>query len=173
MKDEIRKRILSQRKALCADEIKTISEKICTKVMSLPEYKKAKSIMVYMSCRGEVATDLIIEDAKRCGKRIYAPVTVSATQMVAAEYTGELKKGRFGISEPTGEEIDPDKLDFIIVPGVAFDKNGNRIGYGAGYYDRFLMNTGAYTVGLAYNFQIIDNIFAEQTDVKLQAVISE
>ena len=173
MKDEIRTRVLSQRAELCADEIQRLSDKICTKVFNLPEYKNAKKIMVYMSCRGEVMTDKIIADALSSGKRIYAPVTISAADMVVAEYTGSLKKGRFGIKEPLGEEISPEELDLVIVPGVAFDRRGNRIGYGAGYYDRFLLKTKAYTVGLAYGFQIVEDTFPQETDVKLQAIISE
>lgn len=172
MKDEIRKKALSLRNALSGSDRRVRSQIICQKLIDTREYKNAKNIMLYMSFKSEVETDFLLAKAILDGKNVCLPKVISDTEMIAVSYTGETEKGRWSIDEPVGETVNPENIDMLVVPGAAFDKEGNRIGYGKGYYDRFLQNTHGYTVGLAFDFQVFDNIPAEKTDVKIQSVIT-
>lgn len=173
MKNEIRKRILSERQALSADEVRERSEIICRKVIESAEYKNAESIMVYFPIKGEVQTDIIISDAIRAGKVIYAP-RVCGCIIYPVKYEGadKMTRGRFGISEPSGEEF-KGEIDLVIVPALAFDKNGVRLGFGKGYYDKFLKDKKCIRMGLAYGFQIVDELPADSHDIPMNLLIHD
>ncbi len=151
------------------------SKKACENILSMTEYKKARCVLVYMSCFGEVLTKSIIEDAKKEGKKVLVPITDVKTNTLRISYLeGEMKKGAYGIPEPENEkEASLSEIDFIVVPGICFDKNGNRIGFGKGYYDRLLKETKAFKAGLCYDFQIADNIDADEFDIKMDAIVTE
>lgn len=151
------------------------SKKACELLMGMEEYKRAKCVCVYMSAFGEADTSYIIDDLKKRGKKIVVPITDTASNTLSLSYLeGELKKGAYGISEP--DKIIPasfDIPDFIVVPGICFDKNGGRIGFGKGYYDRFLTEAKGFKAGLCYSFQIADKIDCEPHDIAMDAVICE
>lgn len=154
------------------------SEKIANNLFSLSEYKNAENIMVYFSANGEVLTDEIIERAKKDGKRLFAPVVCDNFEMEAVEFkdNGDLSVGSYNITEPKGDKkISPEGLDLIIVPGVVFGKNMHRLGYGRGYYDRFLKKIGKNTIkaGISFSENIILNVTPGEFDVPLDMIICE
>ncbi len=156
-------------------EKQSASIKACNHLINTEEYKKAKCVCVYMSAFGEVDTSYIIFDCLKKGKRILLPVTnIETTTLSLAEFNGEFKKGAYGINEPeTVISAGFDEPDFIVVPGICFDKRGNRIGFGKGYYDRLLAETKEFKAGLCYDFQVIETIDSDIHDIKMDAIITE
>jgi len=163
------------------DELKKKSRIIIDRITSLDCYKKARVLMIYVDFRGEVQTRELIERSLSEGKRVSVPVCITRGRiLVPSEIKGidELKPGVLGIPEPDREHLrplDPAEPDLFIVPGLAFDKSCSRIGFGAGYYDRFLPNTKdtALKVGIAFSFQIIEHIPTDEYDVPMDMVITE
>ncbi len=137
------------------------------------EFRAAKTIGAYSAFGSEVRTDLIIEAAKKSGKKVALP-TVEGNKLAFYEMSSGkyLVRGRFGIMEPLpyGRTTN---MDLVIVPGIAFDKLGHRVGYGKGYYDRFLWNRSIFSIGLAYSFQIVEKISHSKNDQKMKAVATE
>lgn len=157
------------------------SQAICRTLISTPEFITARVIMVYLDARGEVRTDGIIRYCWDNGKRVAVPVCVPKThQLLASELMSfnELQNGFYNIREPKQEYIrliSPDQLDLIIVPAVAYDRRGYRIGYGGGYYDRFLSSISRTMplVGIAFDLQIIEAVPVEDFDIPVNMVITE
>ena len=179
-KDEIRREILAKRDLLSEQEIREKSRSIFEKLIQTDEYKDADNILVYASFKSEVRTDDIIFDALSLGKNVFCPkVTDSKAglmKFVQIYDTTELEAGYYGIREPVIKEnseiYEPCAKTLVIVPGAAFDNKGNRIGYKGGFYDRFLAcNPQAFTIALAYDFQIMDEIDAEIHDIPVKMVI--
>lgn len=181
-KAEIRKRILGIRKGLTEDEVVSKSEAIVQKVIKTPEYEEADNILLYADYGHEVMTRGIFDDAILRKKKVYFPKsdyltnTMEFYQVVSVR---QLEKGYMGILEPK-EDIHSrykfySKEDtLIIIPGVAFDTSGYRIGYGKGYYDRYLVNKRQLsTMALAYACQIVDEIPKDTHDIKMDKVVTE
>ncbi len=168
-KTKLRKEFLEKRKAFATYNL---SFDICKKAVSLPAFTEADTVMIYFASNFEVDTSYIIACAKSLGKTICAPRVLNDTDMEAA-IIGEdgFCRGAFGIWEPKGPAIS--KVDLVFVPGVAFDKKGNRLGYGKGYYDRFLSKTSASTVGLAFSCQIAESLPCDEHDKRLDMILTE
>ncbi len=180
MKKDIRNSVLKMRSALSKEQVNKLSTEIKDKLISMDEYKKSKCIFAYLDFRNEVATDEIIIHALNNNKRVFIPVCVNETkQLVAAEIDNlsQLSISSYGIREAAPSNIriaDRKLIDIAVVPGAAFDKYGNRLGYGAGYYDRFFHTAGSILkLALAYSFQIVEELGAEPHDVPMDAVITE
>lgn len=169
-KQKIRQSILANRKNVTERDKKDFL--IINTLLSQDFYKSARAVMTYISYNSEVDTIKLI-DKMLCDKKVLsAPVCVTECDIVAKTFDNlqELKQGKYGILEPQGQEINC--FDLIIVPGVAFNKALHRIGYGAGYYDRFLKGKNAVTVGLFYEMQMAD-FSAEENDIALDYIITE
>jgi 5-formyltetrahydrofolate cyclo-ligase len=196
MKDEkskLRRKILSLRDSLFEREIEKKSSFIKEKLFSLREYKNAKVIMFYVSTRSEVKTEEMIKEslsAKRQdlneNKRIVVPVTqLKEKKLLLSElkdYDRELEPGTFNILEPKKEffrPVKPEEVDLVVVPGIAFDEKGNRLGYGGGFYDNFLRKRGQATflkwtsIGLAFETQIVEEIPVGREDIKVDFIVTE
>jgi 5-formyltetrahydrofolate cyclo-ligase len=150
--------------------------------MELPAWQQAGTIMSYVSFGSEVATPPLITAALAAGKRVAVPFCVrEGRRLIASEvlaFPDDLQPGTLGILEPRPESLRPlapELIDLVIVPGVAFDRAGNRLGYGAGYYDRFLatLKPGAVTAGLAFAKQIVASVYPEAHDRPVDMVITE
>jgi len=145
-------------------------------VEALEAFRRASTVLLYWSMEDEVQThDFVNRWYKE--KRVLLPC-VDGDDLRLRQYTGPecLKAGeQFGIGEPTGPEYtNLDSVELIIVPGVAFDRTGNRMGRGRGFYDRLLKSTpNAYKVGVAFDFQVVDCVPVEEFDVKMDKVIFE
>ncbi len=181
-KQEIRQKILSLRNNLSFDNASLNSELIKNRLFQVPELKNAEWVMLYLSFNNEVQTDQIVKELLVCRKKLLVPVIVKESKSLIAcqifNFEKDLKRGCFGINEPVESlkiPVDPKKIDLIIVPGIAFDVNGNRIGFGKGYYDRFLKKVDRKTISiaLAYDFQILPTVPSQDNDVPVNIVVSE
>lgn len=182
MKKNIRNNILKTKDLLTATQIEGKSKSIYDSLLESNFYKDANCVMLYISFGSEVMTKPIIDDLFKRGKRVFIPVTVPKTKALIVselkDYENDLAVGHFGVMEPIPEAlrpVEPSILDLVIVPGVAFDKSGYRIGYGGGYYDRFLprLKSDATTVSLAFDLQLIDEIPTQGFDIPVQYIITE
>ena len=175
MKQEIRKQTLEKRNSLTKDQIIEKSKKIKEKLFSSHSYKTAKTIMFYVSFGSEVSTEEMIKEALE-EKKVCVPITEDHTIIpsLIEKYEDLDKKGKYNILEPSiMKKINKDNIDLVIVPGVAFDKELHRIGYGKGYYDKFMKDIKAKKIGLAFSEQIVELTPKDEWDVKLDKVISE
>lgn len=175
LKSDIRQEMKEKRLGLSEEYKKKASEKIFKSLVCSCEYQKARAVCVYRAIKGEVPTDIIIEDLRRCGKEILFPVSDKKTHTLSlCRDCGEYVAGAYGILEPKiKEKVDFSYADFVIVPGLAFDRKNNRLGFGAGYYDRFLSESKSFKAGICYDFQLIDEIPTEEHDIPMDAVITE
>lgn len=178
----IRKEIIEKRNAMTEAEVIDKSRIICDRIIETSLYKEAEYVLAYYSVRNEVCLDTLMKDAFLKGKKVCLPVVVSDTEMVFARYDGDeqgLVAGSFGIKEPVanaGNILADEELvnALVIMPLVAFDEKCNRIGYGGGYYDRFLSkHNGLNLIAVGYELQKTDIIDAELTDEKPDYIFTE
>ena len=166
---------IKRRNELAGKEEK--SQIICEKLLLSNSFKQAKTIFVYLSCRSEVYTQKIVEECFASGKTVCVPVCKKDCQMdaVTIEDMSNLVYNNFGILEPIDKTKIADKktIDLCIAPGSVFDRSLNRIGYGKGFYDRFLQGTGIKTIALAFDCQIEERIPFGEYDVKMDCIITE
>jgi 5-formyltetrahydrofolate cyclo-ligase len=181
LKEEIRKQILAKAKNLKEEERRSKSLLIKNKLFGLSVFKKAKTIMFYMSKGGEVDTTPMIKEAIERGKKVAVPIILTNERELAVSLISgnenELEIGLFGVKQPKKDKIRPinlENIDLVVVPGLAFDSKNNRLGRGGGYYDRFLkkLPNSAPTVGLAFDFQIVENLPVNSLDVKVQTLLT-
>lgn len=149
--------------------------RITQQVLSLPAFQAAERIFAYCSVVPEVDTHAILAQARRCGKTVALPVTQPDGKMQFARYDGVLVPGRYGIPEPprSAQVMLPQPGDLVLVPALAYDRAGRRLGRGGGYYDRFLLCVDCCTVGLIRAAFLFDTLPAEWNDVPVSAVITE
>jgi len=177
----IRTSILEKRNSLTTREIKEAEQLIINNLMKLNQFMQSQNVFCYLSFRSEVPTKGIIAHCQQQGKNVYIPVCVNETkEMTISLYDHEvnLAASNYGVQEPTKETIkiaDRDILDTAIVPGAVFDSRGYRIGYGAGYYDKFFAHTKKkiYKIALAFSFQIIDEVPTDDFDIPVDCIITE
>ena len=183
-KKALRKEILTKRSILDAVEKEEKDRKILDEFYESNYYREAKNIFIYISYDSEINTKGIINKALMDNKKIYVPRTEFKTRLMdAVEITSldNLIESEYGILEPSVEEphIDPNEIDLIVVPGVAFDRNGGRMGYGAGFYDRYFKKINednmkkVIKLALAYDFQILEKIPMNEQDVPVNYIITE
>ena len=174
LKKGIRKMIREKKKTFPLEKAISESELIFREVELLPQFKDAKVLLAYWSLPDEVITHKFVQKWAEY-KKIALPVIVGDT--LELRCFGGLSKleatNSFGVMEPKTEElVDPKEIDLAIIPGVAFDRKGNRLGRGKGYYDRFLSLTTAYKVAVGYDFQIIDEVPVASFDIPVDIVIT-
>ena len=179
-KREIRQRIITLRNNLTKEERKESNHIITKKIIKSDIYKNAKSIFIYVSYSSEVDTIEIINDALALNKEVYVPKIYKDKEEMEAVRIHNLDNmivDEWGILEPAyvDKNLIGDKFDLIIMPGVAFDMKGNRIGYGGGYYDKYIdkYEGEVKLLALAFNIQIINNIESEPHDIKMDYIITE
>lgn len=164
-KADIRREMIEKRKAL---DIKN-GEKFEKLLKTLDCYKNAKAVMLYMPIKGEADMTGIMSDEK-----IFLVPVTDGDDMYAVRATDCFENGAFGVPEPKEKELfDKGKIDVVLVPGVAFDKRFNRMGFGKGYYDKFLNGISAVKIGVCHSFQLLDIIPCEEHDVKMDMIITE
>ena len=165
--------MLEMRNRLNHPEIAKKSKTIQEFVIKSKEFESAKVVGTYYALGSEVTTELIIKRATILGKKIALP-RVEEDKITFYELSSmkSLIRGRFGILEPSPYEQMSD-IDILIVPGIAFDKKGNRLGYGMGFYDRLLSCKRTFSIGLAYSFQLLENLPHDKYDKRLDAIASE
>jgi 5-formyltetrahydrofolate cyclo-ligase len=171
-KTELRRHIAAQKKQMGFQTLKVLSERVIEHLRESPVFQQAGSIGLYMPLRDEVdVSPLLLER----DKSISIPAFDEALQGYRmACYTPELRTGKFGIPEPENPQfIEQDDLDLILVPGIAFDRAGGRLGRGGGFYDRLLPLYNTTRIGIGFDFQCTESIPLEEHDCRLDLLITE
>ena len=167
LKDNLRKNMLITRKNMTAQNVSSFSNKIMDTIKELPQFINCKNIMLYISFNKEVDTYPLATWCLNNNKTVIAPYCIQSSRKIIPfiinNLTNDLTKSTYGVMEPKHDlltKANIKDIDLIIVPGVVFDENCNRIGFGAGYYDRFLprKSKNTPTIGIAYDYQIIDKV---------------
>lgn len=173
MKSELRKQVLREMKAISQEQKQFIDQTLTERLLHHPFYQEAKNIATYLSFPHEFQTQELIEQALKDGKKVLVPKTYPKGRMDFVVYDPQqLVKTSFGLLEPQGdlEVVDASQIDLIHVPGLAFTMEGYRIGYGGGYYDRYLEQFTGHTLSTIYPCQIQDFI-PENHDIPVQEVL--
>ena len=178
VKREIRRKMLALRRALSDDEAVKKAESLTSWILTLPEYKKAKRIMAFLAMKGESNLDGLIARALSDGKEVYVPVCLPERQMEAGRLLDmdHFVRGPLGLRDlPKGyETVSPEKLDLVLVPGVACDRKGNRLGMGAGYYDRYLVHVPfEKRIAALWDFQVAEAIPSEPFDERMAKIVTD
>ena len=180
-KKEIRKAVLAERSALDEETVALSSQVICRKLMEIDAYEEATDVCLYMPMRNEVDVLLLAEPAMEEGKRVWVPKVTDkeAGVMVFNRFTGlgeeDIVTGAYDIRESRSEEIlEPGEGTLIILPGAVFTPWRDRIGYGGGFYDRYLQaHPQCRTIAVCYDLQVVDELPAEEHDMKPDYVVCE
>ncbi|MBU6134062.1 5-formyltetrahydrofolate cyclo-ligase [Clostridium tertium] len=178
-KKVLRNKILEIRDSLNNNEKELMDNKIFNELINTDLYKRSINIFIYISFSNEINTRNIIEKAFKDKKNVFIPKVYKDDKLMKAiklNSIDELKKNSMGILEPIDDSnyIEKENIDLIVVPGVVFDKECNRIGYGGGYYDRYLkdIKSKKNKIALAYDLQIVDKIESEVHDIKVDYIIT-
>ncbi|MDE5983364.1 MAG: 5-formyltetrahydrofolate cyclo-ligase [Duncaniella sp.] len=173
-KDDIRCRIRARKALLDDNERREAAERVFAMLEQTPEFMLADHILMYHSLPDELSTREFI-DRWNARKHFYLPRVNGVNLDILPYDRSTLQLGAFHIEEPQGDNVTPvEAIDMIVIPAVAYDRNGNRLGRGKGFYDRLLASTKARKVGVAYDFQLIDDdIPVDAHDVPVDIVITE
>ncbi|MBI2529637.1 MAG: 5-formyltetrahydrofolate cyclo-ligase [Candidatus Diapherotrites archaeon] len=184
MKEEIRKKALQERNSVSEFEIQEKSKRIWSNLFSMPEFASAQKVMFYVNIGSEVETKRMIKRALELGKEVIVPIAdfkdnkLLLSRINSISELGENEKTR--LLEPKEEfskPADAKELDLLIVPGISFDFKGNRIGYGRGFYDKFIsgaeLNESAVLIGLAFEMQLQDCLPSNGSDCRVHKIVTE
>lgn len=177
-KKVIRKTLLNKRKDI-PQEKKVIYDKEISKLIINSDYfKNAEQVLVFASADYEFDTRYIIERCRLLYKRVFYPVCIDSDgnmEFLKTESVGDLQYGMYNILEPkpTCKKYIPSENDVVIVPALSVDKNGNRIGYGKGYYDRFLKNFNGISICPCYEEMVTDTLPTDENDIKINILVTE
>ena len=175
-KKEIRKEVLAERRALDEETVALSSQVICNKILKSEFYAEAENICLYMPIRNEVDVLLLAEAAYEDGKQVWIPKVVGDEMVFNAyEHGQNLVTGAYDITESASETVlDPEDNTLIIMPGAVFTADRNRIGYGGGFYDKYLAkHPNCRTMAVCYDLQIVMELPVEEHDRKPDVLISE
>lgn len=171
---QLRRSIREQKRAMTEAQIREKSEQLARLFLETEEYRRAKSIYGYLSYNQEVRTLPILQQALRDGKRVAVPKCYGEEmRFIWLDDLSAVAKNAMGIPEPIADgPVAQDETALVLMPGVAFDRAGNRIGYGGGYYDKFLAREGNHpTLALCYAFQMVDHLESEEFDIPVDRVL--
>ncbi len=177
-KSEIRQMVRELKKTYTPDELDTKSDSIVHQVIALPIWQSAHAVLLYNALPDEVRTQKLIDAALRAGKQIFLPV-VEGDRLQLRRYkdtTHVEKEPIFGIYEPVGKNFPVCQyanLDLAVLPGMAFDSKGNRLGRGKGYYDKLLPKLDVNTIGICFDFQYVDEVPTDSHDIPMDVVVTE
>ena len=172
-KDKLRKQVLKKRLNIINKQSK---EKIITeRLLNNEKIINSQNILVYLSLANEVSTESLINNLYKLNKNIYAPKVVDKNiKFYKLNKDDKLLKGKYGIMEPTSnKELKSYENSVVIVPGLMFDKSGNRLGYGGGYYDRFLENKNIYKIGICFKEFLVGKLKSLNHDIKMDLIITD
>ena len=173
-KKQLRQNIRVQKRAMTEEQITLASEKLVQMFLQTAQYQNAKTIYAYLPYNQEVRTVPIVEQAFRDGKKVAVPkIYGDKMRFLYISDLKDVEKGYCGIPEPIADEPEADdETALVLMPGMAFTKDGKRIGYGGGYYDKFLANEPNHpTVALCYDFQIVDSLPTQSHDFCVDLVL--
>ena len=174
-KEEIRRELKLRRCSLKKEEKQRYDSELRKNIAGVVEFKSAGSILFFFPVKGEPDISPLIQQCLEEGREVLLPA-VDGEELIPkrVESLGDLKKGKFGIPEPMdGELVDPSSIELILVPGLAFDRECFRLGWGKGYYDRLLKRAGGFSIGVAYSFQVLNRLPRDSWDIPVKAVVTE
>lgn len=179
-KDDLRRRFRAMRNALSDSQADGQSRQAQERILELRMWRQARSVLLYVGCRGETATNLLLQAAWDDGKNVLLPRCLPASpgemELACARSEQDLTPGLYSIPEPDPKTCIPvvsPEVDILVAPALAFDRNGYRLGQGGGYYDRLLASKPfAHTlaIGLAFDFQVVDSLPVDSWDRPVAAV---
>jgi 5-formyltetrahydrofolate cyclo-ligase len=179
-KERLRRTLLDMRRSLAFEEVYAASAKAQQRLLSSGPFRSASRLSLYASSRNEVLTDDVFRKAAEDGKEVYYPRVVRGSsahiEFFKVGRLDDLSPGSYDIKEPVTAPggVSAASFDLVVVPGVAFDLAGARLGYGKGYFDRALKGVGCQIVALAYDFQVLEGpIPVEPHDVRVSAIVTE
>jgi 5-formyltetrahydrofolate cyclo-ligase len=176
-KRQIRNQIAAKRQALDAGWLDAASAKVVENLQTLPAFQSAKTVALYMAIGGEVRLEPLFAKCRKLGKTTAIPVFNPSTrlyEMAAITGNTRFETGNYGIQEPVAPApIGIAEIDFMVVPGVAFDLHGNRLGRGGGYYDRLLDGFQGVSAAVAFDFQVLDHIPSDPHDIPVDFLVTE
>ena len=177
-KRELRQAAKAYRAALSPEEICILSRRACGRAGELPAFQRAGTVMLYTAAFGETDPRSLAEEAEKLGKQVCYPVCDGRGGMLAACPGEKWERSSYGIWEPSlsggCRVVAPGAIDFVLGPGLAFDATGGRLGWGAGYYDRFLKGcAGAFLLGFCYDGQIAEAVPMGGHDVRMDGIVTE
>ncbi|MBR7122861.1 MAG: 5-formyltetrahydrofolate cyclo-ligase [Oscillospiraceae bacterium] len=173
-KKALRQKIREQKRAMTQQQIDEASQRLTELLLATPQYQEAKTVYGYLPYNQEVRTYALLEQALADGKRVAVPkVYGEEMEFIYLSDLTAVEKGYSGIPEPIADEpIANDPTALVLMPGLAFDKQGHRIGYGGGYYDKYLSREpGHPTIALCYEFQLLPQIDTEEFDIPVDCVL--
>lgn len=181
LKKELRKRIIEKRDRLSPEEIQKKSLLVAGNLMHVPEFQQAKTVMSFLSFQSEVRTEPVIRALMEKGVRVAVPVCVPGERKLILSELKDLDEdieiGFYCLPEPKAEKrrpLDPKEVEVALVPGVVFTREGWRLGYGGGYYDKFLArNPHVFKIALAFELQLQHEVPLESHDVPVDCVVTE
>ena len=172
-KNEIRRKVKSLRVMLSDQERRMAAEEVFARLEKTAAFLLADRILMYHSLPDELFTHDFLGKWKD-RKHFYLPRVNGVNLEIHPYEESRLELGSFHIEEPTGDNtVDPSEIELVVVPAVAYDRNGNRLGRGKGFYDRLLKNTRATKIGVGYEFQLVDEIPVEPHDVGVDIIITQ
>lgn len=181
-KKALRKLLLKQRDELSKEECRKLSKIICKNIITLDSYKNADVIFAYSAIRNEISCEFLIEKALEDNKKVALPKVMRSTEESEMQFfyideASKLEKGFMGICEPDDDYANlaiPSEKTLIILPGVAFDRNFSRIGYGKGFYDLYLSMYGenSKSIAVCYDFQLFNTIPSDDHDMPADAIVT-
>lgn len=171
----MRQRMIARRRELSTSVRDQLSRAMCTRLLGTPEWRHARSVALYRSLADEIGTDALRPAAEGEGKRLYYPRCEARRTLafVPIDHLTSWIDGPFGIWEPQGKGAPVDEIDLIVVPLLAFDRLGGRLGYGAGFYDRALAKYSGFKVGVAMGLQEVPAVPQTETDVPLELIVTD
>ena len=173
-KKELRAMIRAQKRAMTEQEIESKSQRLTELFLATDAYRQAKTIYGYLPYNQEVRTGALLEQALRDGKRVAVPKCYGdEMRFIYLDDLSKVEKGYCGIPEPVDDEpVGDDPTALVLMPGLAFDEEGHRIGYGGGFYDKFLAAEPEHpTLALCYDFQMLPELHTEEFDIPVDRVI--
>ena len=176
-KEALRRALLAQRHAIPQQQRKTINQEITRSVLASAQYQRAHTIFVYWSTADEIDTHAIVADAWKQGKCVCVPKCLPGHRMEPRQIASadDLTEECFGIPEPGAhcQQILPEEIQLCVVPALACDALGYRLGYGGGFYDRFLPQTPAYRIALCAQARILQRVPIQEHDIRCDCIITE
>ncbi|MEA1961360.1 MAG: 5-formyltetrahydrofolate cyclo-ligase [Bacillota bacterium] len=176
-RNELRAEMKTNRNALSSQQVEDNGKMIADRLQEVYLVSRAQTIMVFASIQNEVDLRPFIENMQQKGKRILLPRVEKDGSLSAVEFTTweSCVKSSMGILEPVGPAVPMEEINVVLVPGLVFDGAGYRLGYGKGYYDRFLkdLQSDTFKCGVCYDFQIINDVLPQPTDIPVHWIVTD
>ncbi|NYZ74024.1 5-formyltetrahydrofolate cyclo-ligase [Candidatus Micrarchaeota archaeon] len=173
LKEALRRQMLKKRDSLSKEEAAIMSDGIAEALLKTPRFIEAKRIAFYITKGSEADTRMMIFRAMQAGKEVLIPATDHKITFYKFSSFSDLKPGKYGILEPQTRDAPEAEPDAIIVPGVCFGLCMHRLGYGKGYYDKYLANSPAYRIGICYDFQVVERLPTHENDERMDEIVTD